>query len=199
MLILLCVAVFAQQKGSFTDPRDKKTYKTVKIGEQVWMAENLNYNAKGSKCYDNKPANCDKYGRLYDWETAMKACPSGWHLPTKEEWDALYKVVDGETALKSKSGWSCGECCDIEGEDCEWLGNGTDDYGFSALPGGGEGAVYSYDSGNSFCGVGSLGNWWSASEYYSGYGYSKGMNYFNPETCWDHGFGYLYSVRCLKD
>ncbi|MDR0517648.1 MAG: hypothetical protein LBH25_11450 [Fibromonadaceae bacterium] len=136
MLALISTAVFAQQKGSFTDSRDKKTYKTVKIGEQTWMAENLKYNAKGSKCYDNKEENCQKYGRLYNWETAKKACPSGWHLPSNEEWDKLYRYADGdkgtgspymsETAgklLKSSSGWYNG-------------GNGTDAYNFSALPGG---------------------------------------------------------------
>jgi hypothetical protein len=81
--------------GIFTDPRDGRTYKTVKIGRQTWLAENLNYEAEGSKCYENDPDNCAKYSRLYNWETAMKACPKGWHLPTNKEWQTLINCVDG--------------------------------------------------------------------------------------------------------
>jgi uncharacterized protein (TIGR02145 family) len=106
LLITLSPALFAQQKGTLTDPRDKKTYKTIKIGEQVWMAENLSYAAKGSKCYDNKPDNCQKYGRLYNWNTAIKSCPKGWHLPSNSEWNEIGISEADSKKLKSKSGFA---------------------------------------------------------------------------------------------
>jgi uncharacterized protein (TIGR02145 family) len=156
LLIAFSTVTLAQEKGSFTDPRDKKKYKTVKIGEQVWMAENLNYADKDSKCYQDKPANCTQYGRLYNWETAMKACPKGWHLPRKREWDELLFFADSTYKtdysnnkagkhLKAKSGWKSGAYTDI---------NGTDTYGFSALPGGIYYGLLSYRD------VGEKGNWW---------------------------------------
>jgi uncharacterized protein (TIGR02145 family) len=174
-----------------------KTYKTVKIGTQTWMAENLNYEAGGSKCYDNKPDNCTKYGRLYNWETALKVCPKGWHLPSNAEWDKLYRFVDDDTStkspyksetagkhLKAKSGWN---------RD----GNGTDDYGFSALPGGRD--RHPFDSFNR---VGSSGIWWSASKY------DKDIDLTYYRVMYDDDDGayylnyyksFLLSVRCLKD
>ena len=188
MLILLCVAVFAQQKGSFTDPRDKKTYKTVKIGTQTWMAENLIYNASGSKCYDDKPANCDKYGRLYNWSAAMKTCPKGWHLPSDEEWQTLVDFAGDKIAgkkLKAKSGWDYYE---------EISGNGTDKYGFSALPGGSG----NYD-GN-FSGIGDYGAWYSNTEYSGAYAYSRFMGYLDTNLDKNGSDkGDFYSVRCLQD
>jgi len=87
---------------------NNETYNSVKIGNQIWMADNLN-NANG-KCYENNAANCEKYGKMYDWATAKTACPSGWHLPSKAEWDVLMATVGGEKTLNS--------------------------YGFAALPGG---------------------------------------------------------------
>jgi uncharacterized protein (TIGR02145 family) len=189
---------------TLTDKRDGKKYKTVIIGERTWMAENLNFEANGSKCYDDKPENCGKYGRLYDWNTAKEACPSGWHLPSDEEWKIDgYVGGDAGKKLKSKSGWN-----NYRNKD----GNGTDDFGFSALPGGyfsvgleasdlrrsmlgGKGGSKSGSHG-SFNGVGENGSWWSANED------AYSMDYYsdNTSTSLNNFFeSSLYSVRCLKD
>ena len=202
ILLLICGEVFAQQKSTFTDSRDGKKYKTVKIGEQTWMAENLNYNAKGSKCYDNKPANCQKYGRLYDWATAMNIdakfneeeyggsdekdrgiCPSGWHIPSEGDWDALMTAVGSNTAgtkLKATAGWNSN-------------GNGTDEFGFSALPGG-----FGYSDGD-FNDVGDYGYWWSATEDYSIYAYLRDMGYRYSDVSSSSYMSTLFSVRCVQD
>jgi uncharacterized protein (TIGR02145 family) len=159
-------------------------FKTKKIGEQTWMAENLNCDVGVSKCYADDPACCAKYGRLYDWSTALTACPSGWHLPSNAEWRALETAVgDYDTAgtkLKATSGWAVN-------------GNGTDDYGFSALPGG-------RGSDGSFSGVEVYGHWWSANEYDSDDANFQWMT-FNLSFLLG-GFANksdLYSVRCVQD
>ena len=237
-LLLICTAAFAQQKGSFTDTRDKKTYKTVKIGEQTWMAENLNYDAKGSKCYGEggevyigydgendipitktlspaeMEANCKKYGRLYNWATAMNIdakfneekwdgsdvkhsgiCPSGWHLPNDKEWQTLVDFAGGNSIagkkLKAKSGWN--KTPDNKNS------NGTDNYGFSALPGG----TGNSDGSFNFA-AGNYGYWYSASEndIYMSYTYED--EDYGPDDVYGLNDGPsnksdLYSVRCVKD
>jgi len=178
-----------QQKGSFTDSRDKKKYGTIKIGDQTWMSENLNYDA-GGKCYDNDQANCTKYGRLYDWKTALSVCPSGWHLPSKDEWQTLVDFAGGDKVagkkFKARSGWESNQ-----GKS----GNGTDIYGFSALPGGGG------SSNGYFRSAGDYGIWWSsASEDSSSFAYHRGMGYDNEGALYNHNDkSYLFSVRCLQD
>jgi uncharacterized protein (TIGR02145 family) len=176
--------------NTFTDSRDNKTYKWVTIGTQTWMAENLNYDAKGSECYDENRDNCAKYGRLYSWETAKTACPSGWHLPTKKEWDALLNYVESDKKctncaskyLKAKSGWEEG-------------GNGLDAYGFAALPGGGSG---NYDSEILY--AGSSGSWWSSSVYYAKVAYRRIMNMDDKgNDDWKISDIFSASVRCIKN
>ncbi|GBU24192.1 hypothetical protein R83H12_00820 [Fibrobacteria bacterium R8-3-H12] len=176
---------------------------TVKIGTQVWQKCNLNVAAAGSKCYNDDPANCDKYGRLYDWSTAMALssscnsstcasqvgakhrgiCPNGWHIPRDAEWKTLtsYVGTNAGTKLKATSGWNSS-------------GNGTDDYGFAALPGGG-----GY-SGGYFSHAGNYGNWWSATEGSAYSAYRRSMDYDREGVDWYRSSkSSLFSVRCLQD
>ncbi len=213
--------------GTMTDARDGQVYKTVTIGTQTWMAENLNYDPGNvssmgsyawSGCYDNESSNCTKYGRLYTWEVAMDdascgygetcnaslnpstpvrgVCPSGWHLPSHREFEELINFVDpsfgynhtgdagSSTAgkyLKSQSGWNSS-------------GNGTDAYGFSALPGG-------YRHGNgAFDYEGDYAYFWSSGEYdsYDAFRLDLYYNYDDAYLDW-YDKDYARSVRCLKD
>ncbi|MDR0517238.1 MAG: hypothetical protein LBH25_09375 [Fibromonadaceae bacterium] len=219
---------FAQEKGTFTDPRDKKKYSTVKIGEQTWMAENLSYNAKGSKCYDKDPANCTKYGKLYDWATAMglastcnvnicvkqiKAkhtgiCPKGWYLPSDKDWDKLYRFADSTSGAESpyRSETAGKYLKSKEGWKDDYKGksgNGEDKFGFSALPGGT--SYYSVgrgggSGGENFDYVGRRGYWWSSSEseYAGASSFSRFMEEDKASYTSANKDGF-YSVRCMQD
>ena len=83
------------ETGNFTDSRDGKEYKTVKIGDQWIMAENLAYKPDSGNfwAYENNDSNIAIYGYLYDWETAMNIAPEGWHLPSRKEWKAVRKSL----------------------------------------------------------------------------------------------------------
>jgi uncharacterized protein (TIGR02145 family) len=91
------------QKGTMIDWRDGKEYKTTKIGEQLWMSENLAYNdpKNQSDCYRDSTRHCAKYGRLYIWEVANKVCLKGWRLPTKSEFESLLNYAGGEDMKKA--------------------------------------------------------------------------------------------------
>jgi uncharacterized protein (TIGR02145 family) len=178
-------------------------YEAVLIGTQVWMARNLNFNATGSVCYDNTPSRCTTFGRLYDWATALGLdpicnssncasqvqakhqgiCPSGWHLPSDAEWTALTNYVGSPavTKLKAVSRWY--------GTD-----NGTDDFGFSALPGG------HGNSDGDFSAVSINGHWWSAKEEFASSAWHLGMSgYHSGVESGGYGKSRYLSVRCVKD
>ena len=117
--------------STFTDSRDGKTYKTVKLGERIWMAENLNYEMDDgikSWCNGNKQENCDKYGRLYTYKSATYACPPGWRLPEVEEWPE--RGNGGHPAF-------------LDYAVVGWYG-GKDTYGFTVLPAGNYSAKSQY-------------------------------------------------------
>jgi len=221
--VLFTFAAYGQQDGlaiHSVDSRDGKKYKTAKIGKHIWMAENLNYNANNSKCYDNKPANCIIYGRLYDWETARKACPKGWHLPSHKELAHLMEFIgdaegtyersaESTTGPKIKSSVIRGDYLTagskLKAKD-GWneSGNGKDIYGFSALPGG----LYWAERGE-FHAAGNWGLWWINDVCYdfeSLDGVENLVCYMamthsaeNVQSGGKFDSSDLLSVRCLKD
>ena len=183
--------------STFTDSRDGKIYKYIQIGTQEWMAENLDFKTdSGSWNYWESDVYGSKYGRLYTWTAAMKAVPIGWHIPTDAEWKQLELTlgmdkietdrigIRGTTEgnkLKSVSGWNANE-------------NGTDEYGFSALPGGfrSNPGIYLELNGGIFM--------WSSTDDGNLQAYFRLIAAVSPRI--GRGFGYKgdgYSVRCVKN
>ena len=210
--------------GTMTDERDGKTYRTVKIGDQVWMAENLNYSdsittpsLKGKNwCYKDYAEDCDVVGRLYTWAAAIDSvalasdeenpldcgdgkecgltgpvqgiCPNGWHLPSEAEWETLVTAVGSQSTggkkLKSRTGWGY--------NFSSW--NGTDAFGFSALPAG----VRNSDGGFGYQGYNAY--FWSSTENYSNYAYDMNLDYSLDVVYLDSSIESRgCSVRCVKD
>jgi len=230
--------------GSYTEKGNNiANYKTKQIGDQLWMAENLDYKVEGSKCYgeggkvydeENSDsirtlsnaeiqANCTKYGRLYNWATAMALpsscnrtvclgqinsphrgiCPTGWHIPSFADWDKLYRFAYQGTdsldyaagkRLKAKEDWNN---CGPSGSDKIYLCDDT--YGFKALPGG-----VAYSAGSViFSKINTEGYWWGwgPNEYGSGEAHSRIMKASSNSGIWSEDFPKtsLVSVRCVKD
>ena len=175
-------------------------YRTIAIANQVWMAENLNYEVEGqSYCYNNEPDSCAKYGRLYTWTAAVGKskeecgsgktcglpskvqgiCPDGWHLPSSSEWNTLYSAIGSNlNAMQAK-------------DVANWP-NATDAYGFSVLPAG-------YSTGVSFSSVGEFAYFWSSTEFgiTSPYCWHLEASLAYLSNAFDKNFG--FSVRCVKD
>lgn len=201
--------------GTVLDDRDGQTYKTVKIGDQWWMAENLNYKTDNSFCYKDSAEYCEKYGRLYTWAAATDSagvwgengkgcgyakhcttaypvrgvCPEGWHLPTKNEWNTLSTAVGGQTTpgkvLKSTSGWYT---------DDVYHGNGTDAFSFSALPAGYRIYTGLYDL------AGYYAYFWSSTARDSRNAYNVYLYYNHDYMALDYSDKRRgFSVRCVKD
>ena len=171
--------------GILIDKRDGKEYRTVKIGKQTWMAENLNYETQGSWCYAQDQANCKKYGSLYTWRDTRYICPTGWHLPSKKEIEMLFTAIGDPSitgkVLKSQTFWKKNDA-------------GTDNFGFSVLPAGYRSYIDFNDEGNK-------ASFWSETE-------SKGDNAYCLNFYGNHGDkallneknkSYGLSVRCVKD
>ena len=196
--------------GTITDKRDNQTYKVIKIGEQWWMAENLNYETENSFCYKDSTEYCDKYGRLYTWAAAIDSaetscgygskccigypargiCPEGWHIPLSDEYEILEKAVNGYSGdkLKSTSGWR---------EETGTSGNGGNYFLFNGLPAGERDPFGKYRKEHLNT------DFWTASErnqdttYCMGLSYNYAGHYMYPASSCDKRKG--SSIRCIKD
>jgi uncharacterized protein (TIGR02145 family) len=172
--------------GTFTDPRDGQTYTTIDIGSQTWFAENLNHETTNSWWYDNSSSNGDVYGRLYTWDAALTACPSGWHLPSIEEWQTLRDFIGGSPGGNMK-----------ETGTTHWYPpntGATNSSGFTALGGG-------FKSSNiSFTLMKHYAVFWSGTEYSSTTAY-QGVLYNDQDSfnTYSRNKANANSVRCIKD
>lgn len=189
MLLNIDLTASSQEPGTFTDPRDGKIYKTITIGTQTWMIENLAFNAsEGCRAYNNDNGNVSKYGYLYSWEAAKTSCPEGWHLPSDEEWAILIEHLGGKDVaggkMKATTDW-----------EYDADGISTNESGFNTLPAG------TCDGSGSFNHLGRNAFFWSSTsgateEYALGYRlyYSQCKvnrnDYYRTDGC---------SVRCIKN
>ena len=160
---------------SYTDGRDGFVYQIIKVGEQMWMSQNLNFVSSDSWCYDKKESNCNKYGRLYTYETAKEVCPDGWHLPSDDEWQEM--IVQLEKERKGKT---------FTQEEKE--------NGFNTTLGG-----WRSKSGN-FYNFKEIGYYWSSTVKAGNYAWYQYINSLSKDFSKNyHNFEMAFSVRCIKD
>ena len=189
-LFLFCIALSAQEFGEYTDNRDGEVYRTIQIGEQVWMAENLNYTSESSRTiFSNSSMLSDVFGNLYCWEIAIEICPDGWHLPSDEEWETLADHLGGKDVAGSKMKEISKYWNSLNEE-------ASNESGFSALPGG-----YLEDPDDTdYPYMGEMGFFWSTKEKSGSSAWFRYVKYDGnllKASDGDKKFG--MSVRCLKD
>lgn len=114
VLLHISVCLYSQTTGKFIDPRDNKCYKTIHLGEQIWFAENLAFNISNrSWAYNNCDSLENIHGLLYEFDAAQQACPEGWHLPTLQDWQALFSFLGmSDVDIKEAMNWSSGSIAD---------------------------------------------------------------------------------------
>lgn len=191
IVVFICISLlnsfsFSQEQGKFTDARDGKVYKTIKIGNQVWMSENLSYKPLNGNyyAYNNEPSNVSKYGYLYDWNTACNVCPIGWKLPSNSDFLELTNFIgqDFKPKMMLKSAWPIDE-------------NASNNFGFSGLPAGfrDQTGVFRY------LGIG--GYFWTSTFSHQSFAFAREIGK-NAGNWGSHEFGtnqYIgMSVRCIK-
>lgn len=192
-LFVLCGSAFAasksKKKNEFKDPRDKQTYRTVKIAGLEWLGDNLNYKTAGSFCYKDEDDQCMVFGRLYTWDAAQKACPAGFRLPTHADFESLWTAAGADFnagyLLKADYGWS--------GDT-----NGNDTLKFSAMPAGNRFDDETYGNTAKFA------FFWSADDTSEGVPAGSARVWYL--TSKSMAFGYMskpknfgFSVRCVRD
>lgn len=179
----------AVEYGTLSDSRDGKSYKTVVIGGKTWMAENLNFVTDSSFCYDDIPANCTKYGRLYQEFDAEEACPDGWSLPTERDW---WDLVN---AAKDEFGNQNGSLRALDVWENTIFGDNvvaTNATGFSAVPGG-------YRASTGQCdGEGTKAYFWGVSSNTLTYAWILSNQYDLDRDSGRKGY-FAYSIRCIKN
>lgn len=184
------ITVIGLKDKMLIDKRNGQHYKTVKIGNQIWMAENLNYKIDSSWCYNNDENNCNRYGRLYSWDAALSACPAGWHLPSDEEWMTLEITLGMSRAYINKTGYRGGS-----DQGSQLKQGGTS--GFNALLSG-----LRFPDGE-FKFLGNHGLFWTCSRYNSiavSCAWYRSLSN-NDSRVFRHDWGqtYGYCVRCVKN
>ncbi len=184
------------QEETFTDSRDGHVYKIVTIGNQTWMAENMDYNIQGSTFYNNDSSYESIYGRLYDFNSSKSACAPGWHLPSDNDWKTLFTSLGGENF--PSTGGKMKATGTIEDGTGKWYSpntGATNESGFTALPGGNlENGTFSQKGYDSYF-------WVDTSPYAYAYILENTSSYAGSSVATGSDYAGImdYSVRCIKD